>query len=159
VIEIFPYHLHHNLYSTLSVTSGLGYFPIYTYNGTDMWSRYKVSYWPESDESDERIDWLFAVDCCQINFEKKCDDFDAWRLNYQDSQCRDSAIHYKMWVDVDEFEKALVNAVEHTGKRLRYRNWRPVRSNSTETGWTRRRRLREDGRSGDAVRRRPKPEA
>lgn len=42
VIEIFPYHLHHNLYSTLSITSGLGYFPIYTYNGTDMWSRYKV---------------------------------------------------------------------------------------------------------------------
>ena len=43
VIEIFPYHFDHNIYSTVSTTAGLGYYPIHCYNGTDMWSRYKAS--------------------------------------------------------------------------------------------------------------------
>ena len=42
VIEIVPYHLDHNIYSTIAVTAGLGYYPVHTYNGSDVWSRYKV---------------------------------------------------------------------------------------------------------------------
>ena len=37
VIEIFPYRLDHNLYSTLSIVCGLGYYPIHTFAGHDMW--------------------------------------------------------------------------------------------------------------------------
>ena len=42
VIEIFPYHTDHNLYPNVVVNSGLGYYPIHSFNGTDMMSRYKV---------------------------------------------------------------------------------------------------------------------
>ena len=42
VVEIFPYRMDHNLYSTIAITAGLGYYPIHTYKAHDMWSRYKV---------------------------------------------------------------------------------------------------------------------
>ena len=42
VIEIFPYHFDHNIYSTVSATAGLGYYPVHTYNGSHMWANYKV---------------------------------------------------------------------------------------------------------------------
>ena len=41
-------------------------------------------------------------------------------------------------VDPRIFEAALVNAVQHAGHRLRFRNMRPRPDNTTETGWTRR---------------------
>ena len=42
VIEIFPYHFDHNLYPAASISSGLGYYPVHSYNGSDMWSRFAV---------------------------------------------------------------------------------------------------------------------
>jgi hypothetical protein len=39
VVEIFPFHLHHNLYPNIAANMGLGYFPVHTYNGTDAWTR------------------------------------------------------------------------------------------------------------------------
>ena len=42
VVEVFPYHFDHNLYPTASVMAGLGYYPVHTYNASDMWSRYEV---------------------------------------------------------------------------------------------------------------------
>ena len=42
IVEIFPFHLHHNLYPNIAANMGLGYFPVHTYNGTDAWTRDKV---------------------------------------------------------------------------------------------------------------------
>ncbi len=49
--------------------------------------------------------------------------------------CRSHAIDYPFTIDPLEFEIALVNAVQHSGYRLRFRNQRPHRDNSTLTGW------------------------
>jgi hypothetical protein len=46
VVEIFPFHLDHNLYRTLAATMGLGYFPVHTFNGSDVWSRHQVGITP-----------------------------------------------------------------------------------------------------------------
>ena len=40
-------------------------------------------------------------------------------------------------VDVRDFESALVNAVDHSGHRLRHRSYLPIRDPSTPTGWKR----------------------
>jgi hypothetical protein len=40
-----------------------------------------------------------------------------------------------MTIDLEPFERALVNAVQRTGKRLHFRGRVPVRSNTTVTGW------------------------
>ena len=54
------------------------------------------------------------------------------------SGCSAHAIGSPVHVPPRVFEAALVNAVQHSGYRLRFRNMRPHRDNSTETGWARR---------------------
>jgi hypothetical protein len=49
--------------------------------------------------------------------------------------CRSHAVNFPFTVEPLLFEAALVNAVQHTGHRLRFRNIRPVADNSTATGW------------------------
>lgn len=42
IVEVFPYHFDHNLYRTVSVQTGMGYFPVYSFNGSDAWRAHKV---------------------------------------------------------------------------------------------------------------------
>ena len=71
----------------------------------------------------------------QLYFEHDCDDMTGMEINTLSGYCRSHAVNYPFTVDPWEFEVALVNAVEHTGHRLRYRDQRPRRDNSTKTGW------------------------
>ena len=43
VIEIFPPNIDNNFVSTLSIMSGLGYYPVHTYNATLLYSQHKVT--------------------------------------------------------------------------------------------------------------------
>lgn len=42
VVEIFPYHFHHNLYPMLARNMGVSHFSVHTYNGSYMWALDKV---------------------------------------------------------------------------------------------------------------------
>jgi capsular polysaccharide biosynthesis protein len=42
VVELYPYHLHHNLYPLMAANMQIGHYPVYSYNGTDMWRRDEV---------------------------------------------------------------------------------------------------------------------
>ena len=42
VIEIFPYHFHHNLYAILAGNVGVTHYPVHTWNGSYMWARSEV---------------------------------------------------------------------------------------------------------------------
>jgi hypothetical protein len=70
----------------------------------------------------------------QVYFENDCDKWTGMEINIVPG-CRSHAVNYPFTVDIQDFEAALVNAVQHAGYRLRYRNIRPVRDNSTKTGW------------------------
>ena len=39
VVELFPYHMDHNLYPTLCWNSGVGNYPIHSINGSIVWRR------------------------------------------------------------------------------------------------------------------------
>ncbi len=59
-------------------------------------------------------------------------------INTLSGYCRSHAINYPFLVDVDSFEHAIVNAVQHSGQRIRFRDMRPSPKNGTKTGWGRR---------------------
>lgn len=42
VVEIYPYHLHHNLYPTLAAHMQIGHYGVYNFNNTDIVTREKV---------------------------------------------------------------------------------------------------------------------
>ena len=72
---------------------------------------------------------------CQLYFDHPCDDMTGMEINTLNGYCRSHAINFPFIIELDTFEVALVNAVQHAGYRLRYRNMRPRRDNSTKTGW------------------------
>ena len=43
VIEMFPYHLDHNLYSTMATLMGIASYPIHSINGSIVWANDPVS--------------------------------------------------------------------------------------------------------------------
>lgn len=71
----------------------------------------------------------------QANFKYNCEDLTSMQINTHSGQCRSSVVNFFIDVDPYDFEVALVNAVEHSGHRLRFRNYRPIADNNTETGW------------------------
>ncbi len=73
--------------------------------------------------------------CAQANFKYNCEDLTSMQINTHSGQCRSSVVNFFIDVDPYDFEVALVNAVEHSGHRLRFRNYRPIADNNTETGW------------------------
>ncbi len=70
----------------------------------------------------------------QEYWDNKCDQWTGMEVNVVNG-CRSHAVNFPFTVDERDFEAAFVNAVQHTGHRLRFRNIRPVRDNSTATGW------------------------
>ena len=119
IVEIFPYHLDHNLYSTVAMTSGIGYFPVHTYNGSDMWARDKVRrmHCVDLPESLFKLASLCHF-CLQLNFELGCENLTVLESNYVDGKCRDPCIHYRMHVGVHDFEVALRNAIHHVERSI-----------------------------------------
>ncbi len=67
-------------------------------------------------------------------FENSCDQWTGMEINVA-RRCRSHAVNFPFTVEPRDFEAAFVNAVQHTGNRLRFRNMRPRKDSSTITGW------------------------
>jgi capsular polysaccharide biosynthesis protein len=44
VVEIYPYHLQHNLYPTLAAFMQIGHYGVYNFNNSDIVTREKVTH-------------------------------------------------------------------------------------------------------------------
>jgi hypothetical protein len=71
-----------------------------------------------------------------VDFMAECDSQSVMNININSATCRNIVMNYMIDVNLRDFEAALVNAVEHSGHRIRFRNFHPVPNNATETGWS-----------------------
>ena len=71
-----------------------------------------------------------------MNFDYDCEDLVSLEINTKKGECRSSGVNFFIDVDPRDFEAALVNAVEHSGYRLRFRDFRPKPDPTTVTGWS-----------------------
>jgi hypothetical protein len=79
---------------------------------------------------------MCVSDVQDYDFMSNCDSQSVMEINIKNAMCRNIVMNYMIDVDLRDFEAALVNAVEHSGHRTRFRNFHPVRNNATETGWS-----------------------
>lgn len=112
IIELFPFRVDSALYPAMATQVAVGNYPVHAPNNTVM----------EADEA-------FKSKGCHL--------VPAMEVLSGRQECRVYATAAPFMVDPRDFEAALVNAVQHSGYRLRFRNIRPVPSNTTETGWMR----------------------
>ena len=116
VIELFPYHMHHTLYTGIAFNTGVVSFPIHASNGTIIWRRDPVG----------RLD--IPVAACAVThscvhlasyaqpyFEHNCDEMVGIEVNYLSGYCRSHAVNYPFFVEPEDFEATLLNAMLHIG--------------------------------------------
>ncbi len=81
-----------------------------------------------------RAETIVCPRVVQIYMANNCDDVGSMEINKLGT-CRPDVMNYPFEVDVAAFEVALVNAVQRTNKRVRYRGIAPTHRNDTKTGW------------------------
>ena len=110
---MYPYNMDHTLYPVLASHMGIGNYPVHATNGSRLWSRY-----PEY-------------------FKYNCDEVAGVAVSWRHPWCRAGTMNFAFRIEPRDFESALVNAVQHTGHRLRFRNMRPQKVAGTKTGYGR----------------------
>ena len=156
VIEIFPPNYDHNLYPAVTMTAGLGYYPLHATNASSLqhdavrancqsvqvlMQRLCSGLFPplllrlKSSDSD----LIFHPFCMQQDYASaQCDNTPLFLpfVRASAAVCKRLAMSaHGLEVDPRDFEAAIVNAVNHAGYRVVFRNIKPTRSNTTKTGW------------------------
>lgn len=71
----------------------------------------------------------------QANFANDCEALSCLEINTVKGVCRSSAVNFIIDASPRDFEAALVNAVEQSGYRLRFRGYKAIPDPTTATGW------------------------
>ena len=144
---MFPYHMDHTLYPTMASHVGVANYPVHAINGSNIWARYpeyftyncdelpnlEISYksaWCRSGTALGGGGGRLAVPSAPPSNPCATVIMMAWSVSA-------GVVNKGFRIDPRDFEVALVNAVQHAGYRLRFRDIRPKRVNGTLTGWGR----------------------